>query len=104
MRTAEGGRSVAAMTSNEQRPGAYVDAGGVRTYYEVRGDGESVVLLRGGLCTAETWDGRAPALAERYRVYVPERRGHGRTRDVDGPITYELMAQDTIAFFEALSL
>jgi pimeloyl-ACP methyl ester carboxylesterase len=26
--------------------------------------------------------------------------GHGRTPDVDGPLTYELMAQDTIAFPE----
>jgi pimeloyl-ACP methyl ester carboxylesterase len=32
---------------------------------------------------------------------VPERRGHGRTPDVDGPITYETMAADTAAFLDA---
>lgn len=32
---------------------------------------------------------QTPMLAERYRVYVPERRGHGRTPDVEGPITYD---------------
>ena len=84
------------------RVGQYVDAGGVRTYYEVHGTGEPLILLHGGLCTVETFDAQTPALAERYRVYVPERRGHGRTADVDGPITYEIMAQDTIAFMEAL--
>ena len=33
-------------------------------------------------------------------MYRPDRRGHGRTPDVDGPISYELMARDTIAFIE----
>jgi pimeloyl-ACP methyl ester carboxylesterase len=31
---------------------------------------------------------------------MPERRGHGRTADVHGPITYEDMAADTVAFVE----
>jgi pimeloyl-ACP methyl ester carboxylesterase len=37
-------------------------------------------------------------------VYAPERRGHGRNPDVEGPITYENMAQDTIAFMELLGI
>jgi pimeloyl-ACP methyl ester carboxylesterase len=40
------------------------------------------------------------ALAARFRVYTPERRGHGHTPDIDGPITFGGMAQDTIAFLE----
>ena len=81
--------------------GAYVNAGGVHTYYEVSGEGEPLVMLHGGLATAESWAMQVPALAERYRVYVPERRGHGRTPDVGGPITYEMMAADTAAFLDA---
>ncbi len=91
------GRSVRPM-----RNGEYVDAGGVRTYYELAGDGDPLILLHGGMCTVETLDAQTPALARRYRVYVPERRGHGRTADLDGPITYEVMAADTIAFMEAV--
>jgi pimeloyl-ACP methyl ester carboxylesterase len=82
----------------------YVVAGGVRTYYEAHGSGEPLVLLHGGLCAIETFSGLTPQLAERFRVYLPERRGHGRTPDIEGPITYELMAQDTIAFLDALGL
>src|SRR5204862_3977318 len=41
-------------------------------------------------------------LAERFHVYTPERRGHGHTPDVEGPITYDLMAEDTIAFLDAV--
>jgi pimeloyl-ACP methyl ester carboxylesterase len=86
------------------RNGNYVDLDGVSTYYEVTGTGEPVILLHGGLCPAETWDGQTAALAEQYRVYVPERFGHGRTPDIEGPITYENMARHTIAFMEALDI
>jgi pimeloyl-ACP methyl ester carboxylesterase len=64
------------------RTGDYVDAGGVRTYYEVHGTGEPLVLLHGGLSTIETLDAMTTAFAAQYRVYRPERRGHGRTPDV----------------------
>ena len=83
---------------------SYVDAAGLNTYYEVRGAGDPVVMLHGGFATIETWEAQAAALAERYRVYLPERRGHGRTPDVDGPLTYENMAADTAAFIEALGI
>lgn len=41
-----------------------------------------------------------PALTPQFRVYSPERRGHGHTPDVEGPITYDLMADDTVAFLD----
>jgi pimeloyl-ACP methyl ester carboxylesterase len=86
----------------ERVMGAYATANGVRTYYEVRGDGEPVVLLHGGGVTADSWYAQIPALAQRYRVYAPERRGHGRTPDVEGPVTSDLMAEDTVALLEVL--
>jgi pimeloyl-ACP methyl ester carboxylesterase len=112
----EGGRSVASVSDGDQegtmaateqrsaRGGEYIEAGGIRTYYETAGAGEPLVLLHGGMCTVETFDGQTPALAGAYRVYVPERRGHGRTPDVDGPITYDVMTVDTIAFMEAIGI
>ncbi|TCC25176.1 alpha/beta fold hydrolase [Kribbella speibonae] len=81
-----------------------VDAEGVRTYYDELGTGEPVVLLHGGGVTADSWQGQVPALAAQYRVLVPERRGHGRTPDVDGPVSMEIFAADTAAFVEALEL
>lgn len=95
------------MTASEagiQAPGTYLDAGGVHTYYEVTGQGEPLILLHGGFATIETWGAQTAALADRYRVYLPERRGHGRTPDVPGPTGYEIMARDTIAFMDALGI
>jgi pimeloyl-ACP methyl ester carboxylesterase len=84
--------------------GGYVDAGGVHTYYEVDGQGEPLILLHGGLCTIETWSAQRSVLAERYRLYLPERRGHGRTPDLPGPTGYDLMARDTVAFMEVVGI
>lgn len=83
---------------------SYVDAAGLNTYYEVRGNGDPVVMLHGGFATIESWDAQAAALSARYRVFLPERRGHGRMPDVEGPLTYENMASDTAAFIEALGI
>jgi pimeloyl-ACP methyl ester carboxylesterase len=88
----------------EAATGSYVDLDGLRTYYEVHGSGDPVLLLHGGFVTAESWEAQTAALAGQYRVYVPERRGHGRTPDAPGPITYEIMARDTINFIEALDI
>jgi pimeloyl-ACP methyl ester carboxylesterase len=82
----------------------YINVGGIRTWYDERGQGEPLVLLHpgGAGVDARAWGPNLPALADRFRVYTPERRAQGRTPDVDGPITFELMADDTIAFLDAV--
>jgi pimeloyl-ACP methyl ester carboxylesterase len=72
------------------------------TWYEHRGEGEPLVLLHPGMADARAFDPNIDALAARFHVYTPERRGHGRTPDLDGPITYEGMARDTIDFLETI--
>ncbi|MGH9157259.1 MAG: alpha/beta fold hydrolase [Acidimicrobiales bacterium] len=80
----------------------YVDLGGVLTWYDEQGTGDPLVLLHpgGGGVDTRAFAPNLDALAERFRTFAPERRGHGHTPDVDGPITFEAMAQDTIRFLE----
>jgi pimeloyl-ACP methyl ester carboxylesterase len=80
----------------------YVQLGAVKTWYDEHGEGDPLVLLHGGLVDARFFDPNLPALAEHFHVYTPERRGHGHTPDVEGPITYQLMTDDTIAFLESV--
>ena len=73
-------------------------------WYDERGHGDPCVLLHPGGAGV---DSRAltpntDALSEVFHAYVPEQRAHGRTPDVDGPITYDLMARDTIMFIESI--
>lgn len=88
-------------TSTEQ---GYVELDGVRTYYEITGTGQPLVLLHGGMCTIDTFAELASQLAPSYRVHRPERRGHGRTPDVAGPITFQNMTADTVAYIEHLGV
>jgi pimeloyl-ACP methyl ester carboxylesterase len=78
--------------------GEYVELPGVKTWYEVEGEGDPLVLLHGGLVTNETWGMQRGDLSAKHRVFLPERRAHGHTPDVDGPLTYADMANDTIDF------
>jgi pimeloyl-ACP methyl ester carboxylesterase len=80
--------------------GDYVQLGEVRTWYDERGRGEPLLLAHGGVSDARFFDKNVDALTEHYHVYTPERRGHGHTGDVEGPITYQLMTDDTIAFLD----
>jgi pimeloyl-ACP methyl ester carboxylesterase len=80
----------------------YVQLGDVNTWYDEDGEGEPLVLLHPGGADARAFAPNIDAMAARFQVFTPERRGHGHTPDVDGPITYELMATDTIAFLETV--
>jgi pimeloyl-ACP methyl ester carboxylesterase len=82
----------------------WLSAGGLLTYYEVQGSGDPMVILHGGFATVNTFSEFTPLLSEQYRTYSPERRGHGRMPDPSGPITHEIMADDTIAFIDALGV
>ncbi|MGO1053409.1 alpha/beta fold hydrolase [Crossiella sp. CA198] len=79
-----------------------VTVNGVPTWYDVRGDGEALVLLHGGMTDARCFAGNLDGLAGHFQVYLPERRGHGHTPDVDGPISHDLMAEDMIAFIDTV--
>jgi pimeloyl-ACP methyl ester carboxylesterase len=78
----------------------YVELDGVRTWYTAQGDGEPLVLLHPGLVDSRAFAPNVDALAACFRIFMPERRGHGHTPDVPGPLTNELMTEDTIRFLE----
>lgn len=74
--------------------------GDVNTWYDEHGSGEPLVLLHPGGADSRAWQVNLPPLIARFHVFTPDRRGHGRTADVAGPIGIEQMARDTIAFLE----
>ncbi|MFE5393230.1 alpha/beta fold hydrolase [Streptomyces sp. NPDC056568] len=82
--------------------GDYADLPGVRTWYETEGTGDPLVLLHGGFCTNDTWGALRPDLAAAHRLFLPERRAHGHTPDVEGPLSYGAMADDTVDFLETV--
>jgi pimeloyl-ACP methyl ester carboxylesterase len=74
-------------------------------YYEIHGTGRPLVLLHGAMSTIETSFGDVlPALAESRRVIAIEQQAHGRTPDVDRPLSYEQMADDTAVLLRRLEI
>jgi pimeloyl-ACP methyl ester carboxylesterase len=78
----------------------YADLRGIRTWYQERGSGEPLVLLHGGIVDSRFFEQNLPDLAERFHVYAYDRRGHGRSPDVEGPMTFEAGVDDTVALLE----
>jgi pimeloyl-ACP methyl ester carboxylesterase len=70
---------------------------GSEPYVAEHGRGHPLVLLHGGLMTAElTFGPLIPALAERHRVLAVELQGHGHTPDSDRPMALEYLADDLV--------
>lgn len=64
------------------------------------GTGPVFTMLHPGGTDARALTPIIERFAEQYRVLAPDRRGHGRTPDADGPMTFEGMADDSIRFLE----
>jgi pimeloyl-ACP methyl ester carboxylesterase len=84
--------------------GHYADVNGIKLYYEIGGTGRPLVLLHGGLGAIEMFGPNLPALASGRQVIAVDLQGHGRTADIDRPLSVELMADDIAALIKHLGL
>jgi pimeloyl-ACP methyl ester carboxylesterase len=87
-----------------QAAGRRVNVNGMRMYYEVSGSGAPLVVLHGAYMNIPDMGAIIPKLARTHRVYALEFQGHGRTTDIDRPITYQNLADDVAAFMNAVGL
>ncbi|WP_338867844.1 alpha/beta hydrolase [Myxococcus stipitatus] len=88
-------------------PGAYAQVHGLNMYYEAHGptEGRPLVLLHGGGSTIRTSFGKLlPLLARNRRVIGVEQQAHGHTADIDRPLSFEQMADDTAALLQQLHI
>lgn len=81
-----------------------VEVNGMKMYYEVSGEGEPLVVLHGAYMNIPSMGAIIPKLAETHKVYAIEFQGHGRTTDIDRPITYPNLAHYVAAFMDAVKL
>ncbi len=86
------------------RQSGYAPVNGLQMYYEIHGQGEPLLLLHGAFGTVELWGPILETLAGNRQVIAVELQGHGRTADIDRPMSYEQLADDTAAFMRHLGL
>jgi pimeloyl-ACP methyl ester carboxylesterase len=84
--------------------GDYASVNGLEMYYEIHGTGRPLVVLHGAYMTIDAMGEIVPSLAETRQVIAVELQGHGHTADIDRPITYEGMADDTAALLRHLGI
>jgi len=103
--TALVGAIVVAAPAAAQDITGYAPVNGIEMYYEIHGAGEPLVLLHGAyMSIPANWAGLIPAFSETRQVIAVELQGHGRTGDVDRPITYEGLADDVAALLDYLDI
>jgi pimeloyl-ACP methyl ester carboxylesterase len=84
--------------------GKYADVNGIKLYYEIHGSGRPLVLLHGGLGAGSMFGSNLLALAKGHQVILVDLQGHGRTADIDRPMTLEAMSDDIVALLAHLGI
>jgi pimeloyl-ACP methyl ester carboxylesterase len=92
----------AEMTENAS--GRYVEVNAANIYYESRGEGAPLILIHGGLSSSAEWEPVVSELATGFRVITPDSRGHGRSSNPAGQLSYARIADDTAELIAALGL
>jgi len=85
----------------------FIEVNGANLFYETYGQdrpGQApIVLIHGSTVTGQAdWAHIAPLLARRYRVIVPDCRGHGQSSNPHMTYSFKEMAADTAALIRAL--
>ena len=82
----------------------YIAANGIDYWFEIRGKGEPLVLLHGGLMSTEGFGPVLTKLAETRRVIGIDLQGHGRTALGSRPIRHADIGRDLAIVIRKLGL
>ena len=83
-----------------------IRANGLDIGYDVLGAGPPLVMLHGSGSTGSAdFAAQLPMFSKAFLAYLPDARGHGRTRwDVADGFTYAMLVDDVLAFVDALGI
>jgi pimeloyl-ACP methyl ester carboxylesterase len=84
----------------------YAPVNGLQMYYEIHGSGGTpLLLLHGGLFNIDLQFGPLlPSLAGGRQVIATDFQGHGRTNDLDRPLTSSDLASDVVGLLRHLEM
>jgi pimeloyl-ACP methyl ester carboxylesterase len=82
---------------------SFAAAGAARIHYDDEGSGPLVVLLHGGTGTgAYDWEFQRGPLSNRFRLVIPDMRGHGRSSDPEFLLGPEQIGEDLLGLIDHL--
>ncbi|MBK7441669.1 MAG: alpha/beta hydrolase [Bacteroidetes bacterium] len=83
----------------------YANVNGLKMYYEIHGSGFPLVLIHGGGSTLESTFGNViHQFAKTHKVIAVELQAHGRTADIDRPLSFTQDADDVAGLLKQLHI
>lgn len=73
-------------------------------FYDIKGDGEPLLLIAGFLCDRSYWSLIMPSLVDQYQVIRVDNRGMGRSSAPDSPYSIQQMANDLTALLNHIGI
>lgn len=83
---------------------AYADLSGIRLYYQVRGQGEALVLVPGMGADHRSWLRQLSAFQKYHRVIIYDPRGIGRSSRPKEPYAFRALADDVAGLMDHLGI
>ncbi|HKV38738.1 MAG TPA: alpha/beta hydrolase [Blastocatellia bacterium] len=90
--------------SGPSNEGQTVPINGIDMYYEMRGEGEPLVLLHGGTGIGAHWQLIFSDSPSGYQSIIPDLRGHGRSTNPSAQVTFRQTALDIFALLNHLGI
>lgn len=94
------------MTKSKTNDGTngFASVNGLEIYYEIHGKGQPLVLLHGAFRPSAPRSGASARACQDPSGYCLRDAGHGRTADIERPLSLERMADDIAAAIQPLGI
>ncbi|MEM6378379.1 MAG: alpha/beta fold hydrolase [Bacteroidota bacterium] len=80
--------------------GHFADSNGTKIYYQIKGEGEPLVLIMGFGADGDVWEKHVAAYEKYFKCIILDNRGVGKSDQPKGPYTTRMMADDVIAVMD----
>jgi pimeloyl-ACP methyl ester carboxylesterase len=82
----------------------FTEINGIKICYEIKGQGEPLILVHGFGATKEVWIAQFEPLAEHFKAIKFDNRGAGKSERPDEPYNMEMFADDIAGLMEHLNI
>lgn len=98
-------QATTATQTKQDSTSGYAKVNELNMYYEIYGQGKTLVLIHGGGSTIQTsFEKIIPLLSQNRKVIAVELQAHGRTSDRNTDLTFEQDADDVVALLKHLNI
>ena len=88
----------------EEVKSGYAPVNGLKMYYEIHGAGQPTILIHGGFGSLDMFGPNLTELAKNRQVIAIDLQAHGRTADIDRPMSFEAFADDIAELLKYLKI